>query len=55
MLVQLLEKSKYFRNCNGRFQSSFPKFQCNIMLHKLSLVNINEWITQQMDRLIMYG
>ena len=55
MLVQLLEKSKVFQNFDGRFHNSFPKFQCNMMLHKLSLVNIDEWMTQQMDRLITYG
>ena len=37
------------------FHWSFLKFQCNMMLHNLSLENSNEWMTQQLERLITYG
>ena len=54
MLIQLLEKSQVFQRCDGRFHRSFPKFKCN-MLRNLSLENIDEWMTQQMEKLKTYG
>ena len=50
-----MEKLKVFQMCDGRVYRSFPKFQCNMMLRNLSLENINEWMTQQMENLITYG
>lgn len=53
LLKQLYETSKVFATIPGRSHRTFPKFLSNIQ-KSLSVEELNEWMQQQFQRMLMY-